>query len=66
MKIVGPNGVQYTIKEVYSDDDTPNEPDVEIPNGTVNSAIVIQTDHWDWTSFRENKKREGVIALKLG
>jgi len=65
MKIFVPNGTQYTIKEVYTNDETPNKPDSEIPNGMTNTAIVIETSNFDWDSFRQSIKNEGVVALKL-
>jgi|SRR3989344_4454487 len=65
MKISDPSSVEYTIKEVYANDKTPDKPDIEIPNGMTNTAIVIETNNFNWQSFRQNIKRENVVALKL-
>lgn len=67
MKITVPSGEEYIIKEVYGSDKTPDKPTAEIPVGISNfiPAIVIESDHWDWNSFRESKKREKILALKL-
>jgi hypothetical protein len=65
MKIYDPSGVEYTVKEVYGDDKTPDKPSIEIPAGKANTAIVIETSHFNWQSFRENLQKEKVLALKL-
>lgn len=65
MKISDPSGVEYSIKEVYANDKTPDKPDSEIPNGMTNTTIVIETKNFNWQSLKQNLKRDGVIALKL-
>ena len=65
MKISDPSGAEYTIKEVYANDKTPDKSDFEIPNGVMNTAIVIETKNFNWQNFRQNLKNEKVVALKL-
>ncbi len=67
MKILDPSGAEaeYVLKEVYANDKTPNKPDSEIPNGMTNTTIVIETNNFNWENFRQNIKRDKVIALKL-
>lgn len=65
MKIIGFNGMEYTVKEVYANDETPDKPDAEIPSGMENTAIVIETNNWDWKIFEQNIKKDGVLALKV-
>src|SRR5688572_27976485 len=51
MKLIDHRGVQYTIKEVYADDATPDTPDKEINELSGNCAIVVETSHWDSKGF---------------
>jgi hypothetical protein len=59
------NGTEYTIKEVYADDETHDGPDSEIPNGMPNTAIVIESSSFNWGNLKQRLRQEGVIALKL-
>ncbi|MBI5732893.1 hypothetical protein HY967_02970 [Candidatus Jorgensenbacteria bacterium] len=65
MKIIDPNGRGHIVKEVYADDEREDLPDLELPSGSMNTAIVVEAGNDDWASFKENIKRDGVVALTL-
>ena len=65
MKITGLDGREHVINEVYGVIKNPSKSDEEIPSGMKNTAIVVETDLWDWTLFREQRKKERIVALKL-
>lgn len=64
MKIVGLNGKEFIIKEVYANDSTPTIANKEVSEGE-GSAIVIEMSGWDWPGFRETVKRDKIVPLKL-
>lgn len=65
MKLLDHRGVQFTIKEVYADDSTPEKPNRKINELSVDSAIVIETAYWDKKGFSEQLKKEKVLAIQI-
>lgn len=64
MKIYA-NNISYTVKEVYADDKTPDQPDPEITSGMEETAVVIETNSFDWNNFNQKMKDDGLLALKI-
>jgi hypothetical protein len=64
MKIEIPYGQKYIIKEVYGGA-IPNKLATEILDGDKNTAVVIESDNFDWTSIKTRLKEDKIVGLKL-
>lgn len=59
------NGIEKIIKEVYANDDTPNEPDSMVMAGASDTPIIIEKSGWDWTSIQKDIKKNKLVMFKL-
>lgn len=63
MRLRFPNGATYPVAEVYADDKTPDRPNEEIPAGSINTAIVVTAEHFDWDDFGRRLSDTGALGL---
>lgn len=64
MKILASGGM-YEIKDVYADDNDLGKPSSGDPAGKTRVAIVIKASSFNFPSFRQELKKEGLISLEI-
>ncbi len=58
-------GINYPIKEVYANDNTPEKADAEIPVNSEDVAIVIEINNFDIKNFYQQVQAQGIVQLKV-
>ncbi len=65
MKLYNPSIGEYVIKEVYADEENPDKSSPEIPDGTTDAAIVIQTDNFNRQAFEEILAKDKIVVFEV-
>ncbi len=58
-------GIEYPIKEVYANDDSPEKPDAQIPEGGEDVAIVVEAPGFDIKGLYQQLKEKSVLVFNV-
>jgi hypothetical protein len=65
MKIVGLDGKEYEIKEIYIGHGNVTKPSLSVEDGAEFAILIIDAGDWNLEKSRRAIKKEKVIALEL-